>query len=231
MLAALLAALIIYAQGASVLVDDFLDLERRAVPDTDTREQTADANHELPSIGIFPVIGRPGQEGRAVVRARWGQPGYCPGYLPPRRRRQQGLFHSEWSAHRQQASQGWCLWTDVSRRAEALIRLQVEVIIANADLIPQPKTLAQRIAQPKAQPKSAAAVKHNANGKNGAAAGKGAKKAPGKRAKSGRPAKKTAEELDSEMTDYFNSANNENANGAAAPAAAGGDAPMEDEIL
>jgi len=102
------------------------------------------------------------------------------------------------------------------------------VIVANADLIPQPKTLGQRITQPKAQPKSAAAVK---SGKGGAAAatGKGAKKGT-KRAKSGRPAKKTAEELDSEMTDYFNNANNENtAGGAAAPA--GGDAPMEDEIL
>ena len=109
--------------------------------------------------------------------------------------------------------------------------VKVEVIIANADLIPQPKSLGQRISQPKAQPKSAAAVKHNAaTGKAGAAAGKGPKKGP-KKGKSVRPAKKTQEELDSEMTDYFNSANNENATSGAPAAAAGGDAPMEDEIL
>jgi len=109
--------------------------------------------------------------------------------------------------------------------------VKVEVIIANADLIPQPKTLGQRISQPKAQPKSAAAVKNSAaTGKGGAAAGKGPKKGPMK-GKSVRPAKKTQEELDSEMTDYFNSASNENATAGAPAAASGGDAPMEDEIL
>lgn len=108
---------------------------------------------------------------------------------------------------------------------------KVEVIIANADLIPQPKTLGQRISQPKAQPKSAAAVKGSAaTGKGGAAASKGPKKGP-KKGKSGRPAKKTQEELDSEMTDYFNSANNDNTTAGAPAAASGGDAPMEDEIL
>lgn len=47
--------------------------------------------------------------------------------------------------------------------------------------------------------------------------------------------KKSAEELDSEMADYFQAGPpaNENANAAgAAPAATGnGDAPMEDEIM
>ena len=83
--------------------------------------------------------------------------------------------------------------------------------------------------QPKAQPKSAAAVKSTAGAK-GAAAGKAIKKGP-KRARNSRPAKKTAEELDSEMADYFVSTNNENANGGAAPAAANGDAAMDDEVL
>jgi THO complex subunit 4 len=88
--------------------------------------------------------------------------------------------------------------------------------------------------QPKAQPKSAAADKQKAS------AAKGGAKAVGKgqrRTRSARPAKKTAEELDSEMADYFvASGNNENAGAAApaaaaaAPAAGNGDA-MEDEIM
>ncbi|KAK4122699.1 hypothetical protein N657DRAFT_598414 [Parathielavia appendiculata] len=110
--------------------------------------------------------------------------------------------------------------------------VKVEVVVSSAELIPQPKPLSQRIAQPKAQPKSAATVKQNGAGaKGGAAAGKGGKK-PARRARSNRPVKKTAEELDSEMADYFDSANTENTgNAAAPPAAAGGDAPMEEDVL
>lgn len=112
---------------------------------------------------------------------------------------------------------------------------KVEVIVASADLIPQPKSLGQRISQPKAQPKSAANVKHGANAPKSGAAGKPAAKKGPKRGKNSRPAKKTAEELDSEMADYFVASNNTNADGAAAPAAApaanGGDAAMEDDIL
>jgi len=105
--------------------------------------------------------------------------------------------------------------------------VKVEVLVASADLIPQPKTLGQRITAPKAQPKSAATVKHSAATKGAATAKKG-KKGPVK-AKSVRPAKKTAEELDSEMADYFVGASGE---ASAAPAAAtSGDAPMEDEVL
>lgn len=107
---------------------------------------------------------------------------------------------------------------------------QVEVVVASADLIPQPKTLAQRIAQPKAQPKSAATVKKDANGAKGGAAAGRTKKAP-RRGRSNRPVKKTAEELDSEMADYFDNANTENTNGAAPAATAGGDAPMEEDVL
>ncbi|KAK4101515.1 hypothetical protein N658DRAFT_471418 [Parathielavia hyrcaniae] len=110
--------------------------------------------------------------------------------------------------------------------------VKVEVVVSSAELIPQPKPLSQRIVQPKAQPKSAATVKQNGAGaKGGAAAGKGAKK-PAKRARSNRLVKKTAEELDSEMADYFDGANAENTTNAAAPAAAaGGDAPMEEDVL
>lgn len=110
--------------------------------------------------------------------------------------------------------------------------VKVEVVVASADLIPQPKSLAQRIAQPKVQPKSAAAVKKNAStGKGNAAAGKGAKKTA-RAGRINRPAKKTAEELDSEMADYFVSGNTDsNANAAAPAAAAGGDAAMEEDVL
>ncbi|KAM7185117.1 mlo3-like protein [Naviculisporaceae sp. PSN 640] len=112
--------------------------------------------------------------------------------------------------------------------------VRVEVVVASADLIPQPKTLGQRISQPKAQPKSAANVKNTAaNSKGGPAAGRGGKKAGGRRGgRSSRPAMKIAEGLDSEMADYFDAGNTENAAAAAAPAAAtNGDAPTEDEIL
>lgn len=102
-------------------------------------------------------------------------------------------------------------------------------------------TYSQENRQPKAQPKSAANNKRNNNnnnnnantGKGGpAAAGAAGKKPRAKR--TGRPAKKTAEELDSEMADYFESGANPNENAAAAapaPAATNGDAAMEDEIM
>ncbi|CAK7217273.1 RNA-binding RNA annealing protein [Sporothrix bragantina] len=129
--------------------------------------------------------------------------------------------------------------------------VKVEVVVNKAELIPQPKTLGQRISQPKPQPKSAATDKRGNNAAKGAGNQKGnnnnnqqngTKKAGGRRARSARPAKKTAEELDSEMADYFVS-NGTATNGAAAsaaaaaaapaaaPAAATADAPMDDEIM
>ncbi|KAH8899606.1 hypothetical protein GQ53DRAFT_816728 [Thozetella sp. PMI_491] len=105
--------------------------------------------------------------------------------------------------------------------------VRVEVVVSSAELIPEPKTLSQRMSQPKSQPKSAATVKHGPAAK-AAAAKPGAKKGA-RKPRNARPAKKTAEELDSEMADYFD-ASNENANGGA-PAAANTDAPMEDEVL
>lgn len=80
--------------------------------------------------------------------------------------------------------------------------------------------------QPKSQPKSAAATKSTASagagtrGKAGRGRGRGGRNA--------RPTRKTAEELDSEMADYFDAG----AAGTAAPApATNGDAPMDDEIM
>ncbi|KAL1901444.1 RNA-binding RNA annealing protein [Sporothrix stenoceras] len=135
--------------------------------------------------------------------------------------------------------------------------VKIEVVVAKAELIPQPKTLGQRITQPKSQPKSAATDKRAGNaGKGGNNNQKGGNsqnnnnnnsgnKKPGqgrRGARSARPTKKTAEELDSEMADYFVSTNGTAVNGAtapaaaaapvaAAPAAAPADAPMDDEIM
>ncbi|GAW15280.1 hypothetical protein EKO27_g9050 [Xylaria grammica] len=105
--------------------------------------------------------------------------------------------------------------------------IKIEIVVSAAkaaEIIPAPKTLTERITQPKAQPKSAANDKKKDAGKTAAAA-RGRKRRP---ARSSRPAKKTAEELDSEMADYFNSGDqNENTNGVAAN---NGDAAMDDEI-
>jgi THO complex subunit 4 len=85
--------------------------------------------------------------------------------------------------------------------------------------------------QPKSQPKSAAATKSSA-----AAAGTRGKstRGRGRTGRSARPARKTAEELDSEMADYFetgvNAAGAEAAVGGVA-AATNGDAAMDDEIM
>lgn len=115
--------------------------------------------------------------------------------------------------------------------------IKIEIIVSAAKAAeiapPAKKTLTERITQPrqpKSQPKSAANdKKKEAVGKADVAGRRGGAR---KRAtRSARPAKKTAEELDSEMADYFEAGNqNENANGGA-PAATNGDAPMEDEIL
>ena len=84
---------------------------------------------------------------------------------------------------------------------------------------------------PKAQPKSAVPTKNNAAGAG--ARGKGGRGAK-KGARNPRPAKKTAEELDSEMADYWetgatNGGDAATTSGTAQPA--NGDANMDEEIL
>lgn len=113
------------------------------------------------------------------------------------------------------------------------IKIEIVVGASQADkVIPAAKTLAERTTQPKAQPKSAATKKQNATTGKGSVPKGAAGDAKKGRGRSARPAKKTAEELDSEMADYFGSTSNENGTGASAPAAAnGGDAAMEDEIM
>jgi hypothetical protein len=104
---------------------------------------------------------------------------------------------------------------------------------SRASTLPAPKGLGDRIQTPKSQPKSAANTKATA----GAAKGEGARRGRGRPSKRGgksaRPAKKTAEELDSEMMDYFGTAEAPAETGTAAPAqaaVANGDA-MDDEVL
>ncbi|RYC61679.1 hypothetical protein CHU98_g4543 [Xylaria longipes] len=107
--------------------------------------------------------------------------------------------------------------------------MKIEIVVSAAkaaEIIPTTKTLTERITQPKAQPKSAANDKKKDAGKAVGSGARGRKRRP---VRSSRPAKKTAEELDSEMADYFNSGDqNENANGAVASTSA--DAAMDDEI-
>ncbi|KAF4970494.1 hypothetical protein FSARC_2513, partial [Fusarium sarcochroum] len=112
------------------------------------------------------------------------------------------------------------------------IKIEIVVGAAQADkVIPTAKTLAERTTQPKAQPKSAAADKHNAGAAKGGAA-KGAAGKQKRRGRNSRPAKKTQEELDSEMADYFvSSAAPEASSSTVAPApapAATGDADMDE---
>lgn len=109
------------------------------------------------------------------------------------------------------------------------IKIEIVVGAAQADkVIPTVKTLAERTSQPKPQPKSAAADKHNNNNKGGAPKGPAKKK----KARSARPVKKTNDELDLDMQDYFAGSEPANANGAASAVAAppSGDAAMDDTI-
>ncbi|KAG0645922.1 RNA-annealing mlo3 [Hyphodiscus hymeniophilus] len=105
-------------------------------------------------------------------------------------------------------------------------KMKVEIILdaQRALALPAPKGLSERITAPKAQPKSAVPAKNGPAGTRGK--GRGAKKTT---TRAPRAAKKTAEELDSEMADYWQSgaAGEESTatNGAAAPAT--GDAMEE----
>jgi THO complex subunit 4 len=117
--------------------------------------------------------------------------------------------------------------------ALTLSKIDVVLDAKRAAALPPPKGLGERITQPKtqpkAQPKSAAVTKATASTRGKSARGRGR----GGSAKSARPAKKTAEELDSEMVDYFGGSTTET-NGAGAgnaQPATNGDANMDDEVL
>jgi THO complex subunit 4 len=93
----------------------------------------------------------------------------------------------------------------------------------------QPKSAARDKAKKQDKPKTNAAAAAAAAAKtNGAATGKNTRNKKSGRA--GRPKKKTAEELDAEMVDYFG--NDGAPNGTTQQAAApGGDTGMVDEVL
>jgi len=109
--------------------------------------------------------------------------------------------------------------------------MKIEVILdaRRAAAIPAPKGLSERIAHPKAQPKSAVPTKNGATGSG--TRGK-SDRGRGRGGRNARPAKKTAAELDSEMADYWETGAAATTGDAtnAAPAA-NGDATMDDEIL
>lgn len=87
--------------------------------------------------------------------------------------------------------------------------------------------LTKTSANPKAQPKSATAVKNDPKDKN--KAGKGGKPIT-KKPRAARPKRKTAEELDAEMTDYWGG-NNPSAVGTTEAAAANGAAPAAADAM
>lgn len=116
------------------------------------------------------------------------------------------------------------------------IRVDLLVSAANVPATKQ-SSLADRVTQPKKdKPKPATAAKAApaaGKGRGEATRGRGGRGGRGGRE---RQKKKTIEELDAEMADYFPTADGSNdaivSNGAAAaPAAAGGDTAMDDEML
>jgi THO complex subunit 4 len=106
--------------------------------------------------------------------------------------------------------------------------IKVELIVdANvAKSMPAPKGLSERITQPKPQPKSAASTKASAGPST---RGRGGKTRGTRGGRNPRPAKKTAEELDSEMADYWQTGNTAAEPEVAAAQPAGNtDASMDD---
>ncbi|XPS74909.1 RNA-binding RNA annealing protein [Ascochyta lentis] len=117
------------------------------------------------------------------------------------------------------------------------IRVDLLVSAANVPAPTKQSSLADRVTQPKKdKPKPATAAKAApaaGKGRGEATRGRGGRVGRGGRE---RQKKKTIEELDAEMADYFPTADGSNdamvSNGAeAAPAAAGGDTAMDDEML
>jgi THO complex subunit 4 len=112
--------------------------------------------------------------------------------------------------------------------------IRVEMILS-ANALPaavRPASLADRVSQPKKdKPKPATAEK----AADGAARGRGQQtrgRGRGRGGREARPKKKTVEELDAEMADYFPGGETSTGGADAAPIATGGDAAMiDDEML
>jgi THO complex subunit 4 len=112
--------------------------------------------------------------------------------------------------------------------------VRVEMLVS-ASALPaavRPATLADRVSLPKKdKPKPATAEK----AVDGAARGRGQTRGRGggrgRGGREARPKKKTVEELDAEMADYFPGGEGAAPAADAVPAAAGGDTAMDDEML
>ncbi|KAF1946087.1 hypothetical protein EJ02DRAFT_336885 [Clathrospora elynae] len=116
-----------------------------------------------------------------------------------------------------------------------LVRVELLVSASKLPAAARPISLADRVTQPKKdKPKPATAEKAAPGG----ARGRGQTRERGGRGRGGReprPKKKTVEELDAEMADYFPGASGEASTAAIvadiAPATGGGDTAMDDEML
>ncbi|CAO2650458.1 Nn.00g017500.m01.CDS01 [Neocucurbitaria sp. VM-36] len=111
--------------------------------------------------------------------------------------------------------------------------VRVEMLVSAANLPPPARqpSLAERVTQPKKdKPKPATAEKAAPAAGRGRGQTRG--RGRGRGGREARPKKKTVEELDAEMADYFPSGENNATNGAeGAQATAGGDTAMDDEML
>ncbi|QSS57983.1 RNA binding domain-containing protein [Histoplasma capsulatum] len=110
-----------------------------------------------------------------------------------------------------------------SRGIASITFIEVVLDASRAPTVPAVKPLTERVAQPKPQPKPVSATKASA----------GSRRSRNRRGRNvGRPKPKSIAELDAEMEDYFPSSNTVPAatNGAAQPAAAGGEDLGMDEI-
>ncbi|KAL2826494.1 hypothetical protein BDW59DRAFT_65554 [Aspergillus cavernicola] len=98
------------------------------------------------------------------------------------------------------------------------MKIEVVVDAFHAPAVPAAKPLGDRVAQGKSQPKPAT------NAKTDATRGRGRRARPARAPRPNRPKAKTAEELDAEMVDYFNTPGD---NGAPAGANAAANAPQQ----
>ncbi|PLB35908.1 uncharacterized protein BDW47DRAFT_109449 [Aspergillus candidus] len=107
------------------------------------------------------------------------------------------------------------------------MKIEVVVDASSAPNVPAPKPLGERVIQNKPQPKPATATK--TAGATRGRGGRGRRRGAAAGGRANRPKPKTAEELDAEMVDYFQSTENSNPaegaapNGNAQPAANGGE--------
>lgn len=176
-----------------------------------------DTNPTFHRLGILLQICRICQEGRGHLQPAWGEPWNRHNHLLQAWRCYQSCQRTQWSPRGRQDYEGIKTPTYLFSFPTYKF-LQVEVVV-DAQHAPPPapvKTLSDRVAQPKAQPKPATAAR-KATADTSARGGRGRGRAGARRGRNAnRPKPKTVEELDAEMVDYY-----DNGNTNAAPAAEG----------